>query len=154
VDQADHGTLGLVPDRDHLRRRQQLHLAAVARKVGGRLLRQGDPAVLPGADEQPDRPLLVEVLGLGQRDGMRGPVDGLGQLLLALLHLTIEPDDHIMGEDRSIDGDRAELCLIDPGLHGPSPPLAPDEASSAVRERAAWTRPAEPTYTGPSQCRR
>jgi hypothetical protein len=38
MDPAYHGTLGLVPDRDHLWRRQQLDLAAVARKVGGRLL--------------------------------------------------------------------------------------------------------------------
>jgi len=66
VEQADHGAVGLVPDRDHLRRRQQLDLAAVARKVGGRLLRQRDPAVLARADEQPRRPLLVEVLGLGE----------------------------------------------------------------------------------------
>src|SRR4029450_10567016 len=82
VEQPDHGALGLIPDRDHLRGRQQLHLAAVPREVGGRLLRQRDPALLSGADQQALGALLVEVLGFGQRNGMRGAVDGLGQLLL------------------------------------------------------------------------
>src|SRR4029450_9101137 len=59
-DQADHRALGLVPDRDHLRRRQQLHLAAVPPEVCGRFLRQPDPALLPGTDQPPLRPLLVE----------------------------------------------------------------------------------------------
>jgi hypothetical protein len=56
VDWADHGALGLIPDRDHLGCRQQLHLAAMALEVGSRLLRQPDPALLPGTDEQPPGP--------------------------------------------------------------------------------------------------
>jgi hypothetical protein len=78
MEHGDDGALGLVPDRDHLRRRQQLHLAAVVLEVAGRLLRQAHRAVLAGADEQPCGPLLsgklkwncggrLKVLGPGRR---------------------------------------------------------------------------------------
>jgi hypothetical protein len=43
--------------------------------------------------------------GLGQRDGVRGAIDGLGQLLLPLLDLAAEPDDHIVLEHLPVDGD-------------------------------------------------
>jgi hypothetical protein len=85
VEQADHGAFGLVPDRNHFGRRQQLNLALVALEVGGRLLRQHHRVVLARAEEEPRRALLVDVLGLGQRDGVRGAIQGLGQLLLAFL---------------------------------------------------------------------
>ena len=54
---------------------------------------------------------------------------------------TAEPENHIMVEDLSVDGDRAERCPIDPWLHGPLTALAPSRASTAVRQRAPWTRP-------------
>src|SRR6266508_1963597 len=139
VEQADHGAFGLVPDRNHFGRRQQLNLAPVAFEIGGRLLRQHHRVVLARAEEEPRRPLLVDVLGLGQR-------------LFALLDLTAEPDDHVVGEDRSLDGDRAELRPVDPGLHGASPPSPPmagqtrcprTDPQNRPREAAHGTRAAE-----------
>src|SRR5215204_847910 len=99
-----------------------------------------------GADQQPLRPVLVEVFGLGQRDGVRGAVDGLGQLLLPLLHPTAEPENHIMGDGLSVDGDRAELCPINPWLHGPLTALAPSRASTlSANESHGPVRPSQPT---------
>src|SRR5512132_2133163 len=150
VEQADHGAFGLVPDRNHLGRRQQLHLAAVALEIGGRLLRQHNRAVLARAEEEPRRPLLVDVLGLGQRDGVRGAIHRLGQLLLALLDLTAEPDDHVVGEDRSVDGDRAELSPVDPGRHGAlttlTAPRRPRPGRPAVSARTPQNRPREASH--------
>jgi hypothetical protein len=42
----------------------------------------------------------------------------LDSFFLRFFDLTAEPDDHVVGEDRSLDGDRAELRAVDPGLHG------------------------------------
>src|SRR5215211_233030 len=136
VDQADHGALGPIPDRDHLGCRQQLHPAATALKEGSRLLRQPDPALLPGTDKQPPGPLMVDMAGLGQRDGMRGAIDGLGQLLLPLLDLAAQPDEHIVVEHLPVDGDRAELCLVDPGSMLPHYPRRLGGGMLAVRTPA------------------
>ena len=147
MEQADHGALGLVPDRDRLRGRQQLHLAAVPREVGGRLLRQRDPALLSGADQQPLGALLVEVLGLGQRDGMGGAVDGLGQLLLAF---STRPPSRmitswVMVSPSMVTEPNCVRSIL--GSMDSSPSLAPAGASAAVRRRAHGPVPARSTYT-------
>jgi len=62
------------------------------------------------------------------------------KLLLALLDLTAEPDDHVVGEDRAVDGDRAELRPVDPGLHGALPALGRAGPLSAHRPHKPTTR--------------
>src|SRR5215210_1984682 len=90
------------------------------------------------------------MLGLGQRDGVRGAVDRFGQLLLTLLHLTAEPDEHVMLEDLAVDGDRAKLGPVDPGLHRAPHPLRIDTPATAMLSLTA--RSCRPTARGRPGC--
>src|SRR6266568_3199718 len=101
--------------------------------MGGRLVRQLDRPKLSRTDDEPLRPLLVEVLGFGERDGVRGAIDGFGQPLLPLCHLAVKPDDHVVVEDPPVDGDRAKVRPVDPGLHPAPHPPRPTTASEPPR---------------------
>ena len=75
MEQADDGAIGLVPGVDGLRRGQELDLAAFVLEVGGGLFGQLDQAGLAGADDEALGTLVVDVLGFGQGDGVRGAID-------------------------------------------------------------------------------
>src|SRR5262249_47630641 len=119
VEEAGDVAPGCIPGLDCLWCWGEQDGASVLFEEAVRFEREVDHAVLPAADDQTLRllGLPVHALDLGERDRVRGPVDGLGELLLALAHLAVWEDDDVVAQLLAADRDRAELGALDSWLH-------------------------------------
>ena len=76
VEQADHGSLGLVPGPGRLARGKQLGFTSLSFEVVGGLPRKIGEPELSRPDDESFRSLIIDVPDFVQREGMRGVVDG------------------------------------------------------------------------------
>ena len=86
MEQPDHSAVGLVPNPDRLRGRQQLDLAFFSLEIGRCLVREHYVTLLSSTNYEIFCAFLIDVLGFVQRNGVRGAVDGLGQFFLPFFH--------------------------------------------------------------------
>ena len=108
VEQADGLFISVVPVMNGLRGGCQFYPATLFFEVPHGFIREAHAVVVTGTDDQKLSPLFVNVSGFLQRNRMGGAINLFGQLFFAFFNRTIQPQDDIVSDFPSFEGDGAE----------------------------------------------